>query len=167
MRCVYYIVSLLSVSQSGETSRGRAGQTLVTAHPARTCTRDDSRHALEVDTRGARRGRALRSLTLCRVLSKLPVSGSPAARSPTLRVRLCATVRALYLRYTRDQSVLYHQHHASHHRHRAYSILRAGRRRFRYGYNVSPLSVSCYRPQCESEYPNQLTLLTYSTYLDH
>jgi len=120
------------------------------------------------DTRGARRGRALRSLTLCRVLSKLPVSGSPAARrSPTLRVRLCATVRALYLRYTRDQSVLYHQHHASHHRHRAYSILRAGRRRFRYGYNVSPLSVSCYRPQCESEYPNQLTLLTYSTYLDH
>ena len=127
MRCVYYIVSLLSVSQSGETSRGRAGQTLVTLHTLRERARETIPDTLKIeDTRGARRSRALRSLTLCRVLSKLPVSGSPAARSPTLRVRLCATVRALYLRYTRDQSVLYHQHHASHHRHRAYSIATRG-----------------------------------------
>ena len=109
-------------------------------HTLRERARETIPDTLKIeDTRGARRGRALRSLTLCRVLSKLPVSGSPAARrSPTLRVRLCATVRALYLRYTRDQSVL--SPCQSPPAPRVYSILRAGRRRFKiYGYNVSPV----------------------------
>ena len=127
MRCVYYIVSLLSVSQSAVKREKRLAVAPVkhywSLHTLRERARETIPDTLKIeDTRGARRGRALRSLTLCRVLSKLPVSGSPAARrSPTLRVRLCATVRALYLLYGTPETSLC-CHHASHHRHRACTL---------------------------------------------
>jgi hypothetical protein len=79
-------------------------------HTLRERARETIPDTLKIeDTRGARRGRALRSLTLCRVLSKLPVSGSPAARrSPTLRLRHCAQLCALSIYGTPETSLCCH-----------------------------------------------------------
>ena len=113
MRCVYYIVSLLSVSQSGETRLAVAPVKHWSLHTLRERAREtipDTLKKIE-DTRGARRGRALRSLTLCRVLSKLPVSGSPAAPAAPRSVCDCAQLCALY-------GTPVCSHHADH-RHRA------------------------------------------------
>lgn len=85
-------------------------------HTLRERARETIPDTLKIeDTRGARRGRALRSLTLCRVLSKLPVSGSPAAPAAPRSVCDCAQLCALY-------GTPVCSHHASHHRHRACTL---------------------------------------------